>query len=136
MKGSSTGFRAGRQQQVLAAHALPLAASGAMPPSAPVTSTVLPSRMRAQPRITCTPFFFSSAPTPPVRRLTMPSFQPTVRPMSMLGAAARMPSGESAGPRSGPALWNSSAAWISALDGMQPMFRQVPPSWRPRPARS
>jgi hypothetical protein len=56
---------------------------------------VLPSRIRAQPCTTRTPFFFSSAPTPPGSRPTMPSFHATVREMSIVGAPVRMPSGDS-----------------------------------------
>ena len=58
------------------------------------TSTVLPSRMVAQPLTSLTPFFFSSAPTPPVSFLTMPSFQATVLSRSMRGALLVMPSGD------------------------------------------
>ncbi len=88
MKGSSTGSEP-------AASSMCSQRTRCSSPSAVFTSTVLPSRMRAKPLMTCTSFFLSSAPTPPVRRLTMPSFQPTVRSMSIEGAAAEMPSGES-----------------------------------------
>ena len=64
------------------------------PPSAVATSTVLPSSSVAQPRTTSTPFFFSSAP-PLVSLETMPSFQTTVRAMSMDGACTEMPSADS-----------------------------------------
>ena len=59
----------------------------------------------------------------------MPSFQPTSVGRSMVGAEARMPSGES--PACRHARSNSSAAWISAFDGMQPTLRQVPPRRSP-----
>ena len=64
-------------------------------PAPVVTSTVLPSMMRAQPLTTCTPFFFSSPATPPVSLVTMPSFQRTVCARSMRGDSTWMPSGES-----------------------------------------
>ncbi|MCY1413236.1 hypothetical protein D9M71_286630 [compost metagenome] len=56
----------------------------------------------------------------------MPSFQATLWPMSRRGEATLMPSSD--GPAKREVWWNCSATWISALDGMQPMFRQVPPS--------
>lgn len=55
----------------------------------------------------------------------MPSFHSTLRPMSRRGEDTLMPSGEDSVKRL--AWWNCSATWISAFDGMQPMFRQVPP---------
>ncbi len=90
------------------------------------TSTVRPSRKRALPATSLTPARFMSPETPLVSRPTMSSFQAMVRASSIAGRAAVMPSGLA------PAAiavrrWNSSAAWISALDGMQPMVRQVPP---------
>ncbi|MDT4830594.1 hypothetical protein FQZ97_640640 [compost metagenome] len=59
----------------------------------------------------------------------MPSFHSTVRAISMPGACTLMPSADL--PANSRALRYSSAAWISALDGMQPMFRQVPPRAAP-----
>lgn len=60
----------------------------------PSTSTLLPSRIFAQPWITFTPCFFRSAATPLVRRSTMPSFHSTLRLMSRRGEDTLMPSGE------------------------------------------
>ena len=58
----------------------------------------------------------------------MPSFQSTVFERSSAGLPAEMPSGLS--PLAIRAIFsNSSAAWISALEGMQPTLRQVPPSF-------
>ena len=90
------------------------------------TSTVLPSRNLAQPWTILTLAFFSRPATPLVSRPTMPSFQATVLPRSSVGAATEMPSGLLP-PAICDAFSNSSAAWISALEGMQPTLRQVPP---------
>ncbi|MNG27855.1 hypothetical protein D3C84_1130280 [compost metagenome] len=74
-------------------------------------------------------FFFSSAATPVVRRSTMPSFHSTLLLISRVGAETLMPNAE--------CLlwccvwWNCSATWINAFDGIQPMFRQVPPNDSP-----
>jgi len=92
MKGSAAGsdpVASSRCSQRMrwGAPALPLATGS--------TSTVLPSTMRAQPWTTVTLCFFSSAPTPVVSFLTMPSFQATLRARSSSGDWARMPSGES-----------------------------------------
>ncbi len=52
---------------------------------------------------------------------------------SIVGVARReMPSGRLAGGDVPSTFSNSSAAWISALDGMQPTLRQVPPGLLPR----
>ncbi|MNV11350.1 hypothetical protein D3C71_1019120 [compost metagenome] len=67
-----------------------------VPPSsaAPAISTVLPSTIVAQPLISCAPFFFSSALTPPVSFLTIPAFHATVLARSSDGACTLIPSGE------------------------------------------
>ncbi|MNG18069.1 hypothetical protein D3C84_1020990 [compost metagenome] len=91
----------------------------------PSTSTLLPSRIFAQPWITLTPCFFSRAATPLVNRSTIASFQATLWPMSRLGAETLMPRFDCW--LCCRVWWNCSATWISALEGMQPMFRQVPP---------
>ncbi|MNI82558.1 hypothetical protein D3C73_1392840 [compost metagenome] len=79
--------------------------------------------------MTLTLAFFSRAATPAFSLLTMPSFHATVCDRSMAGAEAVMPSVPS------PAAFSTvsylPAAWMMALDGMQPTFRQVPP--RPSP---
>ena len=54
-------------------------------PSSVSTSTVLPSRNRAQPSTILTPAFFSSPETPLLRRPTMPSFQAMVFARSSSG---------------------------------------------------
>ena len=61
-----------------------------------------------------------------VSRPTMRSFQATVLPRSRAGLAAEMPNGFLPEAMA-LSLANSSAAWISAFDGMQPTLRQVPP---------
>lgn len=99
-------------------------------PVSVATSTVLPSTNLAQPRIDFTPAFFSSPPTPMFSRSTMPSFQAMVLAKSIFGADADRPKGVLPAAASS-SLWNSSAAWISALDGIQPTLRQVPPSGAP-----
>ncbi len=101
---------------------------GAVAPAG-VTLTVLPSTSVAQPLMTCTPFFFSSAPTPPVSLPTMPSFHFIVFARSMDGSATLMPIFES--PAQCVASSKAVAAWMMALDGMQPTFRQVPPRVSP-----
>ena len=58
----------------------------------------------------------------------MPSFHCIVLARSNRGAASEMPSGLSPDANCATRA-NSSAAWISALDGMQPMLRQVPPGF-------
>ena len=58
----------------------------------------------------------------------MPSFQATVLGEVERRACRReMPKRVLAAPPSCATLSNSSAAWISALEGMQPTLRQVPP---------
>ena len=105
---------------------------GADRPAAPVsvsTSTVLPSRNRAQPATILTPAFFSSPATPLVSRPTMPSFQAIVRARSSRGLRGRDAERVLARAPSARRFANSSAAWISAFDGMQPTLRQVPPGF-------
>jgi hypothetical protein len=92
------------------------------------TTTVLPSRNRARPWMDFTPAFFNNPATPVVSRPTIRSFQAIVFFMSMAGSASEMPSG-SLPPAKCVTFRYSSAAWISALDGMQPMVRQVPPGF-------
>ena len=88
--------------------------------------------MRAQPATTCTPALRSSEATPPVSLPTTPSFQACVTARSMLAASARMPSVDMGEPLVARRTRSyASAAWIKALDGMQPMFRQVPPGAMP-----
>src|SRR5690554_345059 len=119
MKGKATG------SEPVASKRCSQAIRCVLPP-ARATSTVLPSTICACAWTSCTPFFLSKAATPPVSFLTMSSFHPTVVARLMAGDCALMPSGEPAAYCA--SLWNSSAAWIRALDGMQPMFRQVPPT--------
>src|ERR1019366_2860943 len=92
------------------------------------TSTVLPSRNRAQPSTTFTPARFSSPETPLFSRPTMPSFQSIVFARSSSGRLTEMPSGLAPDPIRA-IFSNCSAAWISALDGMQPILRPGPPSF-------
>jgi hypothetical protein len=68
----------------------------------------------------------SSPPTPPFSLATMPSFQAVVWARSIEAEPAVMPAC-----RRLAAFFTASnlpAAWMKALDGMQPTFRQVPPS--------
>jgi hypothetical protein len=97
-------------------------------PISVATSTVLPSRNRAWPSTILTLAFFSSPATPLVSRPTMPSFQATVFARSISGDETEMPIGALPAAKC-IAFSNSSAAWISALDGMQPILRQVPPGF-------
>ncbi len=60
------------------------------------------------------------APLSLLRRLALASWS--------AGFAAVIPSGLVPATMA-PSLAYSSAAWISALDGMQPMLRQVPPGF-------
>ena len=65
--------------------------------------------------------------TPSDRRPVMPSFQAIVLARSMAGSATRIP--VTFRPAAMPsAAAYSSAAWMMALDGMQPTLRQVPPA--------
>src|SRR5690606_3271565 len=73
--------------------------------------------------------FLSRAATPLFSFLTMPSFHATVCDRSMAGLAAVMPSVPPFAALD--TVSNFDAAWMMALDGMQPTFRQVPP--RPSP---
>ncbi|MNC53029.1 hypothetical protein D3C75_1024090 [compost metagenome] len=100
-----------------------------MGPSAVSTRQVLASENSAQPLMTLTLAFFSRAATPAFSFLTMPSFHSTVLDRSMAGADAVMPSVPS--PAALRTVSYLPAAWMMALDGMQPTFRQVPP--RPSP---
>ncbi len=69
-----------------------------------------------------TPPWSSSVATPPVSRWTTPSFHAIVTARSMRAASVVIPR------CSRPfAAANSSAAWMTAFDGMQPTFRHVPP---------
>ncbi|MNJ59967.1 hypothetical protein D3C77_556740 [compost metagenome] len=88
------------------------------------------SENSAQPLTTLTLAFFSRAATPAFSFFTTPSFHATVLDRSMAGAEAVMPRA----PSPDAALATVSylpAAWMMALEGMQPTFRQVPP--RPSP---
>jgi hypothetical protein len=98
--------------------------------SGPVeTWTVLPSTMRAQPLMTVTPCFFSSAPTPPVSRPTTSSFQRMVCARSMRRLHLNAEDARALGK---PLTFsNSSAAWMSALEGCSRRLRQVPPRRAP-----
>ena len=90
---------------------------------------VLASEKVAQPLMTLTLAFFSRAATPWFSLPTMPSFQATVWDRSMAGFDAVMPSVPP--PAALATVSNLVAAWMIALDGMQPTFRQVPPSPSP-----
>ena len=100
-----------------------------MSPSAVLTVQVLASVNSAQPLMTLTLDFLSRAATPLFSFLTMPSFHAVVWARSMAGLAAVMPSVPPLAALD--TVSNFEAAWMMALDGMQPTFRQVPP--RPSP---
>jgi hypothetical protein len=99
-------------------------------PSSVETVQVLASEKVAQPLITFTLARFSRPETPWFSFLTIPFFQATVWVRSMAGLAAVIPS---VPPSAAFAtVSNLLAAWMIALDGMQPTLRHVPP--RPSPA--
>ncbi len=61
---------------------------------------------------------------PPVNCFTMASLRPIIVPTSIFGSFAVMP----CWPKMCCRLWNWREESSSALDGMQPTRRQVPPS--------
>ena len=100
-----------------------------MSPSSVLTVQVLASENSAQPLMTFTLAFFSRAATPPFSFLTMPFFHSTVFDRSTAGFEAVMPK---VPPSAALAtVSNLLAAWMMALEGMQPTFRQVPPKPSP-----
>ena len=95
--------------------------TGALSP--PFTTTWFGAVKRPVPATTVTLRCLARPASPPVRRLTTPSFQPRSLSMSMEGAAKDRPAW--------PISCASSitfAACSRALEGMQPTFRQTPPS--------
>jgi len=93
----------------------------------PSTATVLPSRNRARPSTMRTPARASSPATPPRSPATMPSFQPMMAARSTSGPPGAVRPGMAWPEAAARIIAASSPAWISALDGMHPTLRQVPP---------
>ena len=92
-------------------------------PSALVTSTFLPASSLPWPWIEVTPLALNRVATPPVRFLTMPALRPTIAATSIFTSPVEIP-------------WTLKLSLASlyfqelsssALEGMQPTFRQVPP---------
>ena len=100
-----------------------LEASSVRSPSAVATATCVASTRRALPITSSTPWFLSRPATPPVSLATMPAFHSTSLVTSSFTPSAVMPMAEA-----WPILCIRLPAAISALDGMQPTFRQVPPT--------
>ena len=92
-------------------------------PSSALTSTCPAAAMRAEPWKASILFFFSRNSTP----LTLPSTPSSLKAIMVLrssfGAETLMP----ISPKWRLASSKRSEACSSALDGMQPMLRQVPP---------
>ena len=83
------------------------------------------------PRTTWTLRCLASDSRPPVRRPTTLSFHARTLSMSIVGASKLMP----ASPSSAASV-RTLATCSSAFDGMQPTFRQTPPSCSPRSIRA
>ena len=83
------------------------------------------------PRTTWTLRCLASDSRPPVSRPTTPSFQARTLSMSTLGSLNSIPASPSS-----PASVSTLAMCSSAFDGMQPTFRQTPPSCSPRSIRA
>ena len=97
-------------------------------PSGPATSTMFGEVNLPVPTSVETLRCLASPVSPPVSRLTTPSFQPRSASRSMVGAPKVSP-----WPDISLVSAITLAACSSALDGMQPTFRQTPPSG-PRPS--
>ena len=83
------------------------------------------------PRTTCTLRCLASDSRPPVSLPTTPFFNSRTLSTSIFGASKVMP----ASPSSAASVITL-ATCSSALDGMQPTFRQTPPSCSPRSIRA
>ncbi|MNP14766.1 hypothetical protein D3C76_1071020 [compost metagenome] len=92
-------------------------------PSGLVTSTFLPASNLPWPWIEVTPLALNRVATPLVRFFTMLALRPTMAGTSMVTPAWLIP--WILKPSS--ASWNFQELSSSALEGMQPTFRQVPP---------
>ena len=103
-----------------------VAVSVCLPPSCSVTSTRLPPVSRAVPLIQSILFFLNSISMPPVRPAIILSLRACTAAMSMRHRAPSMP----VRPHSfaACAIFSACACSSSALVGMQPQMRQVPPS--------
>ena len=69
--------------------------------------------------------------TPVLSLSTTVSFQATTAAMSTSGGLAKLTPWRPPGAAARRSVSTSEATWISALDGMQPRIRQVPPSRSP-----
>ena len=83
------------------------------------------------PRTTWTLRCLASCSRPPVSRLTTPFLYSRTLSMSIFGASNVMPASPSS-----TASVMTLATCRSAFDGMQPTFRQTPPSTSPRSIRA
>ena len=107
-----------------------LSARTIVSPSPVLTRSVLASSNTPQPSTTLTLARLSSAATPVFSLSTTVSFQATVSTMSTCGGeASRTPCRPPCAARR--MVSTSLATWISALDGMHPRIRHVPPSRSP-----
>ena len=93
-------------------------------PSSPLTMTLPGAAMRPSPVTQSILFFLNRNATPLTLAATVSSLCFIIAARSSFGAPTTTPSGS----RPCPASSNISEAWRSAFEGMQPMFRQVPPS--------
>ncbi len=92
-------------------------------PSSALTSTLPGAAMRPMPRTVSTLFFLSRKATPLTLPATPSSLSFIIVGRSRVGVPTPMPMRA----KECPASSNISEACSSALDGMQPMLRQVPP---------
>ena len=100
-----------------------LAASVRFAPSCAVNSTLRPGSRRPWPCSAVTPAAFSSCTMPPVMPLTMPALRFCIAARSNPTSPVRIPCAAN----SDCARCRSSEDSSSALEGMQPALRQVPP---------
>ncbi|MNC20171.1 hypothetical protein D3C75_681140 [compost metagenome] len=92
-------------------------------PSSAVTSTCLPASSLPWPSTRVTPLALNRPAMPPVRFFTMVALRSIIAGTSMLTPLTAMPWM----PKLSLASWYFQELSSSALDGMQPTFRQVPP---------
>ena len=100
-------------------------------PASVSTCSVLASEKRPKPCTTRTLARLSRPATPVFSLSTTVSFQATTAAMSTCGGLARLTPWRPPGSAARRSVSTSEATWISALDGMQPRIRQVPPSRSP-----
>ena len=93
-------------------------------PSPAVTATLPAPSTLPVPVITSTLFFFIRKATPSTLAFTVASLWASIASRFSFGLPTSTPSVASVW----PASWKTAEACSSALDGIQPTFRQVPPS--------